>query len=79
MFVFKIGHKLIENEARKDDLVSSQNNRIYKKKKKKKKKKGRTRTEVLMASTPLALSVQSAAPGAAIQHLEQRSASELSP
>ena len=40
VFAFKIGQKLTEHEARKDDLVSSQlqNDRIKKKKKKKKKK-----------------------------------------
>ena len=43
---------MTENEVRKDDQVNSQNDRICKKKKKKK-KVGRTRTEVLMASTPL--------------------------
>ena len=37
---------MTENEARKDDQVNGQNDRIWK-------KGGRTRTEVLMASTPL--------------------------
>ena len=36
VFVFKIGQKMTENEARKDDQVNSQNDRIWKKKKKKK-------------------------------------------
>ena len=44
---------MTENEALKDDQVNSRSDRIWKKKKKKKKRGGRTRTEVLMASTPL--------------------------
>ena len=43
---------MTENEARKDDQVNSQNDRIWKKKKVKG-GGGRTRTEVLMACTPL--------------------------
>ena len=45
---------MTENEARKDDRPpSKKSERSHLKKKKKKKKGGRTRTEVLMAGTPL--------------------------